>query len=102
MQLATIHFPDKFSLRSIQRVRIVTGIIHLSDLYSADGRALDTQYLNTNLPPTSNNSYEWPVKYHINRHDMAKWRKFVRKLFAIDEKYLATPSGPWIPMDNTQ
>ena len=100
MDLASRHYHDEASLKSIQRVRIAAGITHLSDLCSADGRALDVRYLKTTLPPPSKNCYDWPKKNHINRHDMAKWRKFVRLLFAINMKYLTNPLGPWIPMNS--
>ena len=99
MNLAIRHFTDTASLRSIQRIRMAAGIVHLSDLCSADGRALDDRYLNTSLPSPSKNTHEWPTKHYFNRHDMATWRKFVRQLFDINAKYLSNPLGTWIEMD---
>ena len=99
MKLAHDRFTDAASLRSIQRVRMACGIVHLSDLCTADGRALDEIYLKSALPPPSKNLYDWPQKHRINRHDMAKWRRFVRTIFEIDSKYLSNPLGPWLHMD---
>ena len=101
MDLASQHYTDTTSLNSIQRVRMAAGIIHLSDLCAADGKTLDTRYLQTNLPPPSKNRHDWPHKHHTTRHDMAKWRKFVRKVFVLDSKYLLKQLGPWIPMEIT-
>ena len=100
MELAFLYFSDTASLKSIQRVRMALGVVHLSDICSVNGSTLDIQYLQTDLPLPSKNSYQWPSKHHINRHDMAKWRKFVKQLFPIDNKSLANPLGPWVPMDN--
>ena len=100
MELASVYFPDTPSLRLIQRVRMALGVVHLSDICSANGRNMDTQYLKTDLPFPSKNSYKWYTKYHINRHNITKWKKFVKQLFLIDNKSLVTTLGPWVPIDN--
>ena len=77
MQIAHSLFSDTASLRSIQRVRMACGTVHLSDICSAGGRALDETYIKLKFPLSPRNSYDWPQKHHINRHDKAVWRKFI-------------------------
>ena len=53
MLLASQHFTDNASLRSIQKVRMAMGVIHLSDICYVDGRSLDSRYLFTKFPSPS-------------------------------------------------
>ena len=102
MSLAFAHFPDTVSLRSIQRVRMALGVVSISDICSADGRTLDDKYLHSTLLKPCKNRFNWPMKHKINRHDMAKWRKFVRRIFHVDNRHLLQALGYWLNVDNEQ
>ena len=98
MSLANQNYSNPGDLKRIQRIRMKLGIIHLSDISTADGRRLDPTFLLTSLPNIRRNTYEWPIKHYTNKMDIALWRKFLRKVFNGANESLINPMGPWINM----
>ena len=98
MKLAQQHFHRKTEIRSIQRVRMKLGIIHLSDITTADGKKMEPKFYSTSLPTVWRNKYDWPIKHFISREDIARWRKFLKYIFEGDNGSLINPLGEWIDM----
>ena len=101
MSLALSMYSDSASLRSIQRVRMAYNVVNLSEICSSDGKRLDIPYISSSFPITKKNVFDWPQKHNITRHDMAKWRKFVKRIFCINNTHLVQQLGPWKPMEYT-
>ena len=99
MSLAARLNSSTYYLRSINKVRMYMNIIHLSDITSADGRLLNSDF-NTNRGfPHIRNSYSWPKKHHITSVDLSRWRWFASSIFSVASCYLPSPLGNWL--DNT-
>ena len=47
------------------------GIIHLSDITTADGKKMDPTFYATSLPKVRRNTYDWPIKHVVSRDDVA-------------------------------
>ena len=102
MSLASKYYSDSPTLRSIQRVRMAFGAIHLSDICSVDGNKLDIRYLQSQPSFIYKNKFDWPSKHHYNRLDLSKWRNLLRAIFNGPNKTLPTPLGPWKHMTHTE
>ena len=101
MQLAQDHFQRKSELRSIQRARMKMGVIHLSDITTADGKKLDPRFYATSLPNVRRNTYDWPIKHFISTEDVARWRRFLRNVFEGENSSLTNSLGKWTDMSST-
>ena len=52
-------------LRAVNRVSMHHGVIHVSDITSADGRKLNEEFLASAEFNGRRNDYLWPVKHHV-------------------------------------
>ena len=98
MTLAQQLYSTTSELRSIQRVRMKLGVIHLSDVTSADGKKMNPDFYS--IPPSKihRNNYDWPIKHHITKEDKALWRRFLKKIFCGGNDVLPQQLGAWIDM----
>ena len=87
--------------RSIQTVRMKLGVIHLSDITTADGYKLDQRFYSTTPPCIQRNEYDWPIKHRVTPLDISTWRRFLRLVFTRPQLSLERPLGPWISMKTT-
>ena len=85
---------SKKDMRAFNRVRMLHGIIHLSDLTQANGRDLDHIFLVAEGLAETRNPYLWPLKHHVTNADFAVWRKGLEQLFP-DRLRLRTPLTRW-------
>ena len=83
MELATKLYSKTSVLRSIQRVRMSLGVVHLSDICSANGIQLDNRFLSQKLSNVVRNTDKWPVRHHVNNNDYKHWRKSLREILII-------------------
>ena len=99
---ASYYFSTIADLRSIQRVRMMLGVVHISDITSANGTRLDKQMLDTNVHQKVKNTYDWPSKHHVNAKDISIWRKLLNYIFPLETKSLPIPLGNWNTMTTEQ
>ena len=99
---ASYYFSTIADLRSIQRVRMMLGVVHISDITSANGTRLDKQMLDTNVQQKVKNTYDWPSKHHVNAKDISIWRKLLNYIFPLETKSLPIPLGNWNTMTTEQ
>ena len=98
MSLACTYFTKVSDLKAIQRVRMSLGLIHLSDITSADGYRLDPYFFKKKQKKVVRNFYQWPNKHHICYPDYIVWRKLLRLIYPTNQMSLANPLGEWNPM----
>ena len=68
MKLASAFYhgqPNK--IRGVQRVCMCLGVIHLSDICSADGKNLDQSFLSSSPTPRCNLDLDWPENITLVR-----------------------------------
>ena len=100
MLLASQYFSTTAELRSIQRVRLLLGVTHLSDISTANGYKMDITMFDTHLHKHHKNLYDWPSKHHTNVYDIWKWRKLLKYIFCLDNTSLPLPLGNWVHMND--
>ena len=96
MSLAIDFYPDKASLRSINKVRMFHNIYHLSDITCADGRTFNHLFNNSTPFPSNRNTHHWPHKHHVTSKDFTCWRRFLTYVFTVDSMRLPAALGNWI------
>ena len=105
MELATKFTSATTELRSINKVRMIHEVIHLSDLTTANGKALDPAFLISDPFPERKNDYKWPTNHHVTSKDFTVWRRFMNHIYNNDNMSLVQSLGPWIrplhPRDHT-
>ena len=99
MDLATKYYTDTSKLRSIQKVRMELGVVHVSDLCSADGRRLDNRFFSSKLKSVVCNTDSWPVKHRVNKKYYTHWRNLLNKIFNGENSILITPLMNWLKCD---
>ena len=67
MDMATI-IPTR-QLRKIQRVRMELGVLHISNICSADGRRLDKRFLSNKMKSIVRSGNLGPVKHNVTKQD---------------------------------
>ena len=102
MALAMRMFPKKNDRRAIQNIRMKLGVVHTSDITTADGEKMEQQFYSTSLPNINRNNYDWPTKHFIKPHDISLWRRFLRQIFKGQQYSLERPLGAWESMTDTQ
>ena len=95
MDLATQFTSSATDLQSINRVRMLHEIIHLSDLTTANGKTLDPAFLISEPFSESRNDYQWPTKHHVTPSDFTTWRKLMDHIYSNDNLSLLQPLGRW-------
>ena len=93
MEKVCQHFNKSSDLRSINRIRQFHGVIHLSDLASADGRYINPEFLSRGQFDGRRNDYLWPTRHHVTTADYTAWRKAMEFLFPVTG--LLTPLRQW-------
>ena len=83
MELGCHHFSCASDLKAINRVRQFHGVIHLSDIASADSRYLNTEFLSRGQFDGRRNNYLWPTRHHVTPADYTVWRKAMDFLFPM-------------------
>lgn len=92
---------DVSELKSINRVRQYHGVIHLSDIASADGNFLNPEFLCSAEFDGRRNDYLWPVRHRVQRSDYTPWRKALECLFPVNPLRLIVPMGRWYIEEDT-
>jgi len=94
MQLETIsHW------KAVNRVRMFHKVVNISDITSADGKALDQVFLAGNQFLGTRNNNGGPAKHHISPSDYTQWRKAMEYIFTSNNLTLQTPLGQWKPSE---
>ena len=99
MDLATQHYTDTSQLRSIHKIRMALGVVHVSDLCSADGRKLDHRFLSRKMRRVVRNTDSWPVKHNVTNLNYTPRRKLLKQIFIGEILTLITPLGNWLKCD---
>ena len=95
MAAANTLYSNKSTLRSINRVRMLHKIYHLSDITTANGNSLDPSFLKSREFDGSRNQHAWPLKHHVTKSDYSRWRKFVKIIYSADSLQLPTKLKNW-------
>jgi hypothetical protein len=85
------YFNSAAALRAINRVRMLHGVVNVSDITAADGRALDQGFWVNNAFEGNSNDHIWPSQHHVVSSDYTLWRKAMEFLFP-DNLHLRQPS----------
>jgi len=94
MDVAADFLTSKGDLKSFNRVRMMHGVVSLSDITTANGRSIDRIFLASSAFEGSRNDFYWPVKHHVSPSDYTVWRKTLE--FIFPNEHLLAPLGPWI------
>ena len=81
MSIVVKHFHKAVALRSIQKVRMMIGVINVSDVFTSDGRSMDTSFLLSKQKYRRRNGYKWPLKYYILSTEYTIWGKLLKKYY---------------------
>ena len=101
MAVAYNHFNSAADLRAINRVRMLHGVVNISDITAADGRKLDQVFLVSEAFEGTRNDYVWPSKHHVTPTDYTAWRRAMEFLFPAN-LHLSQPLGNWIIASDTE
>ena len=101
MAAAYHYFNSAAELRAINRVRMLHGVVNVSDITAADGRKLDHVFLVSNAFEGKRNDYSWPSKHHVVSSDYTLWRKAMEFL-SPDNLQLRQALGNWIIASDTE
>ena len=83
-------------LKAINRVRMLHGIVNLSDVTTANGLRLDPAFLLATPFPETRNAYQWPRKHRVNRADYQTWFNFLHFTFPDNRLPPARRLTHWI------
>lgn len=75
-----LHFTSN-ELRKINEVRMLHGVVTLSDLTTADGRRLDPVFLHRSAFEGDRNTYKWPTKHDVTPSEFKVWIQAMHILF---------------------
>jgi len=89
------YFDSTAALKAINRVRMLHGVVNVSDIAAADGRALDQVFLVGSAFAGKRNDNAWPRKHHVVSSDYTHWRKAMEFLFP-NNLQLPQPLCEWI------
>lgn len=89
-------------LLAINRVRQFHGVVHLSDITSADGGFLNSEFLCPAQFDGQRNNYLWPTKHHVHRSDYIPWRQAMEHLLPANPLHLIIPLGRWLLNDDSE
>ena len=95
MALALQLYTCSSTLKSINRVRMIHNIVHLSDTAGANGRNLDTAFLQSSIFQGNRNNHKWPLKHHVTVQDYTRWRGFVKTIYSVAPLCLPISLGNW-------
>ena len=98
MDIAADFLSSKGDLKAFNRVRMMHGVVSLSDITTANGRSVDRIFLASSAFEGSRNDYYWPVKHHVSPSDYTVWRKTLE--FIFPNEHLLAPLGNWIMETN--
>jgi hypothetical protein len=96
MEYVSSFISNTSELRAINRVRQFHGIVHISDITSADGYFLNPEFLCSAEFDGRRNDYLWPTKHHVTSSDYTSWRRALEQLFPVNPLQLVNPLGTWI------
>jgi hypothetical protein len=74
------HFNSAADLRAINRVRMLHGVVTISDITAADSRKLDHVFLVGDAFEGTRNEYIWPCKHHVSPSD-GQWNSCSHTIF---------------------
>ena len=95
MALALYSFTFSSEFKSINRVRCLLQVMHLSDISSVNNRSLGKRFLSPKTLTVTRNSYLWSVKHKLFALDFTAWRKFMRWIFPLEPHNLLHPMTAW-------
>ena len=91
MEVVCLHFSRQSDLKAINRVRQFHGVIHLSDLASADGRYLNPEFLSRGQFDGRRNDHLLLTRRHVTSADYTVWRKAMDFLFPVTDRITNSP-----------
>ena len=100
MDIAREHFTAASDLKSINRVRMKYGVIHISDITTANGISLYQNYLTDKLYESSRNTHGWPKKHNVVAADYTIWRKLLKWIFPLGNYKLYSRLQDWLIEEN--
>ena len=102
MELAYNYTRQQKKLRSINKVRMLHEIVHLSDITTANGQYLEPLFLLNDPIPDSRNEYIWPAKHHVTNEDFNIWRQFITSIFSSINNSLPRALTYWTTSERLQ
>ena len=98
MSISIGKFNEAKNLHSIQRIRSHLGVVHVSDVCSADGRKMDTKFFANIYTGKHRNTYDLPERRHVTKVDYTIWLKLLKGIIICKNNTLPVPLGSWIQM----
>jgi hypothetical protein len=87
----------------INRCRLALQVECVSDISTADGRHIDTAWLDPNTEKPSWSTKRWPRQGDPGPEAWSIWRKFLNDAFLQgNQKKLRQPLGKWIATNNSR
>ena len=95
MELALEYYEDVSTSRSINRVRMLQNIYHLSDITCNDGRSLSKLFTKSIESTARRNANIWPIKHKVYTTDFTRWRKILKLTFTSGSMKLPFSLQHW-------
>ena len=86
MSIAIKNFHKATELKEIQKVRMMIGVINMSDISTSDVRSMDKSFILSRQNYRRRNGHKWPLKHNILSTNYTIWRKLLKKIFC-EENY---------------
>ena len=100
IDIAADRLKKNIDLKSIQKVRVQLVVIYVSDIFSVDGRKMDTSFYTTKHIYKYRNTHDFPIKHHVNKVDYTAWKKLLKYTFRAENNTLSAPLGSWIQISS--
>ena len=96
MELATSFSWEVMILKSVNKVRMLHEVIHLSNITTANEAHIDPPFLISDPSPEQRNEYNWTKKHHVLPADFTTWRQFINHIYASNDFRLQQSLRHWI------
>ena len=95
MELAVEFHSKAATLKSINRVRMAFGVVHLSDITMSNGKGLDQSFIKNKDYRPYRNRHSWPNKHHVKGTDFTVWKRFLKCIYKLNNLRLYQSLRTW-------
>ena len=100
MSIAIKNFHKAAELKAIKRARMMIGLTNVSDVFTSDGKSMNTSFLLSKQKYRRKNGYKWPLKHHVLSNDYTAWRKLLDIILYGDNHQLINRLRRWITRED--
>ena len=95
MQIMANRGLTKGQLKALNRCRLASQVVSISELATGDGKKL----AGIARDPVGTNGYVWPIQGKVTNADWSFWERSIQQNFCVAVNHLETPLGHWTLSD---